>query len=224
VSHEWDEFSKALAGPVPRREALRRLGFVFAGAVLAPLGLGTARAGGTDRCRSFCDKCPRARRSSCLTACRACGNSPGHLCGDCAGGFRCTDFQTDVRNCGACNNDCWVGAGANEEAACLDGACFYRCVAGAAECGGTCTFLNSDPDNCGACGNVCPAAAPDCVQGVCSEPPPPPPECPPGLTWCQGQCVDLLWDHNNCGACNHQCSPFGGCSLGQCEGAGGGGW
>jgi hypothetical protein len=38
----FDEFSKSLAESVPRRESLRRLGAVFAGAVLSPLGLGTA--------------------------------------------------------------------------------------------------------------------------------------------------------------------------------------
>jgi hypothetical protein len=40
----FDEFSKSLAESVPRRESLRRLGAVFAGAVLGPLGLQTAVA------------------------------------------------------------------------------------------------------------------------------------------------------------------------------------
>ena len=47
MDHLFDEFSKSLAESVPRRESLRRLGAVFAGAVLSPLGVGTAWAGRT---------------------------------------------------------------------------------------------------------------------------------------------------------------------------------
>ena len=50
MDHLFDEFSKSLAESVPRRESLRRLGAVFAGAVLSPLGLGTAWAGRRDPC------------------------------------------------------------------------------------------------------------------------------------------------------------------------------
>src|SRR5262249_12174792 len=42
MDHLIDEFSKSLAESLPRRESLRRLGAVFAGAVLGPLGLETA--------------------------------------------------------------------------------------------------------------------------------------------------------------------------------------
>ena len=47
MNHPFDEFSKSLSEPVPRRESLRRLGAVFAGALLSPfaLGLGAAEAG-----------------------------------------------------------------------------------------------------------------------------------------------------------------------------------
>jgi Stigma-specific protein, Stig1 len=209
MAHEWDEFSKLLAEPVPRRESLWRLGLLFAGAVLAPLGLGTAAwAGGTDRCRSFCDRCPRSRRTSCLTACRACNDDPSHLCGDCSRGYFCADFLFDVRNCGACSNDCWSSAGANEEAACIDGECMYRCVAGAVECNGACTFLNSDPRNCGACGNICPAAAPVCNWGTC--------DC--DLPWmnCDGVCTDLNSNPRNCGGCGNVCPPGEVCAFGVC--------
>ena len=34
MEHFYDEFSKSLAASVPRRESLRRMGAVFAGAVL----------------------------------------------------------------------------------------------------------------------------------------------------------------------------------------------
>jgi hypothetical protein len=217
MSHEWDEFCKSLAEPVPRRETLRRLGFLFAGAVLTPLGLGTAWAsGGTDLCNSFCNKCQRSQRTSCLTACRACNSGPSHLCGSCANGYICTDFQNDVHNCGACSNDCWSGAGVNEDAACIDGKCAYQCVQGAVDCNGTCTFLDSDPDNCGACGNVCPVTEPYCGQGVCVDP-----GCPPGLTYC-GACVDVMWNNSYCGSCFHSCAQNEACQGGVCVGIGGG--
>jgi hypothetical protein len=45
MDHLFDEFSKSLAESVPSRESLRRLGAVLAGAVLSPLGVGTAWAG-----------------------------------------------------------------------------------------------------------------------------------------------------------------------------------
>ena len=44
----FDEFSKSMAKSMPRRESLRRLRVVLAGAVLSPLGLGAAWAGRQD--------------------------------------------------------------------------------------------------------------------------------------------------------------------------------
>ena len=212
MSHEWDEFCKSLAEPIPRRETLRRLGFLFAGAVLTPLGLGTAWAGGgTDGCTAFCNKCPTSQRTSCLTACRACKNGPSHLCGSCANGYACTDFLNDVQNCGACGHNCWVGAGANEDASCINGACAYACVEGAVDCSGTCTFLDSDPDNCGACGHVCDDPGPDayavCSAGTCEN------------IFCDG--VDYSTDSYNCGRCGNVCTTGTGCSFGQCVPVGG---
>src|SRR5262245_31825500 len=210
MSHEWDEFAKLLAESVPRRESLRRLGFLCAGAVLTPLGLGTAWAGGTDPCRSFCNRCPYSRRSSCLAACRACNNQPSRLCGNCSSGYFCTDFLHDVHNCGACFDDCWSGAGANEEAVCFNGECVYDCVEGAVDCNGTCLFLDSDPHNCGACGHVCPDTAPYCNQGACYK-------CVGGAVDCNGTCTDLGSDPHNCGACGNVCpntAPY--CNQGVC--------
>ena len=44
----FDELSESLAESMPRRESLRRLRVVLAGAVLSPLGLGAAWAGRQD--------------------------------------------------------------------------------------------------------------------------------------------------------------------------------
>ena len=45
MENRFDELTKAVAGGMPRRQALRRLGSLFGGALLASLALGsTARA------------------------------------------------------------------------------------------------------------------------------------------------------------------------------------
>lgn len=225
MSHHIDELAKSLAEePIPRRHAFRLFGAALAGAILGPLGLQSARAGGRDLCKDFCNHCPKSKRSQCLADCQACTQAGGHLCGTCSGygccagsqaccGTYCADLDNDVHNCDACFNDCWSGAGANEEAACIEGKCVYDCREGTVDCNGTCTNLGWDPDNCGACGNVCPDSEPYCNgNGVCFDP-----GCAPGLTWCQLQCVDMNWDNNNCGACNHQCDGGSSCIFGRCE-------
>jgi hypothetical protein len=222
MTQQWNEFTKSLAVPVPRRESLRRMGAVLAGMVLSPLGLGTAWAGGRDPCKSFCRCSNKAQQNQCLAACRACNGDTSRLCGSCGAyaccstwatccsGY-CTDLASDFDNCGGCGNLC-EAPGPYEDGACVDGACVYECVEGAADCGdGTCTYLGADPDNCGACGNVCAGSTPYCIQGACGD-------CPPGSAICGGVCTDVLFDGNNCGACGNQCAPLEHCSFGFCEG------
>ena len=116
MDHLFDEFSKSLAEPVLRRESLRRLGAVFAGALLGPLfGQQTAAADQEDRtkhrgrgrrpdprivsrrrgagqpnaCTAFCKRCrTQKQQNQCLTACRACSNDPNRLNGAC-GNYVC---------------------------------------------------------------------------------------------------------------------------------------
>ena len=76
MDHLFDEFSKSLAESVPRRESLRRLGAVFAGTMLSPLGLGTAWAGRADPCAAFCKCRNKAQQTKCLAACKACKGTP----------------------------------------------------------------------------------------------------------------------------------------------------
>ena len=206
MTSHWDEMSKSLADEtLPRRESLRRIGAVLAGAVLSPLGLGTALAGGSDPCRAFCNKCPRFYRSRCLTVCRGCNDVGGQLCGSC-NNLHCADLQSDFNHCGACLRQC--APGPYEYGACIDGQCEYWCAEGAVRCDGTCTLLKYDPYNCGACGNVCPEST-ACFGGGCGE-------CPGELVNCGGECVYLSSDHEHCGACFNDCRSFR-CVEGVCE-------
>lgn len=230
MDHLFDEFSKSLTESVPRRESLRRLGAVFAGAVLSPLGLQTAWAGpkphaGSDPCESFCKCRNKAQQSQCLKVCQACNHDTSRTCGSCGSyvccaagqsccSGHCTNLHTDVQNCGGCGRNCGAPA-ANQSVACIGGLCTYDCVAGAEDCGdGRCTDLETDVHNCGACGNVCADPTPYCSQGVCND-------CGPGTAFCGGGCSDILFDGNNCGACGHECSPLEVCNWGICEGTGG---
>lgn len=220
MTHQWDEFSKSLAEPVPRRESLRRLGFALAGVVLSPLGLNSAFAGFRDPCKSFCRCRNKSQQNACLSACRTCNKDPSRLAGSCGnyvccgagrtscGGY-CADLDNDPYNCGACGYSC-DPPGPYEYGACINGSCEYSCVEGAVYCNGTCTLVGWDSNNCGACGNACPGSAPYCNQGVCSV-------CPPGATLCGGQCIDILSDPANCGACGNVCggaTPY--CIQGAC--------
>lgn len=113
-----DELSKMLAASVSRRESLRSIGIVLAGAVLSSLGVNTAWAARPDRCTAFCRSCPtKKKRNQCEAACRACNGNTSRLCGSCGAytccpnsatccNGTCTDLNSDPVNCGACGNVC----------------------------------------------------------------------------------------------------------------------
>jgi hypothetical protein len=224
MSHHWDEFSKSLAQPLPRRESLRRLAVALAGAVISPLGLRAAAAGHhpkrqADACKTFCKCRNKKQQDQCLKACSACGKDPTRLggsCGNyfcCSAGLRscgsyCADVASDPYNCGACGYAC-DEPGPFEYGACVNGNCEYACAEGAVSCSGFCTFLGWDPYNCGDCGSVCPGSAPVCNQGACI--------CPSGMAVCDGECVDVGSDPANCGGCGNVCpssAPY--CVAGTC--------
>jgi hypothetical protein len=205
MDHLFDEFSKSLSESLPRRESLRRLGAVFAGAILSPLGMETAWAKGPDPCAKFC-QCRNARQQSqCLAACKACNSNTSRLAGSC-GSFTCCSIAAckgvcsnlkSNPNCGACGNDCRV----------------Y----GETCCGNYCADLKNDAFNCGRCGAVCPAPGPHeyvaCVSGQCVY------DCVQGAEDCgDGTCTNLESDPDNCGACGNVCpesAPY--CNGGECS-------
>ena len=134
MTNRWDDFSKSLAEESStRRESLRLLGAALAGAVLSPLGLGTARGAGkpraADPCKTICRCSNKRQQDACLAACRSCTGATSRLCGSCGTGVNCYDLAHDVNNCGACGNACLPGP--YETAACLAGTCVYSCVEGA---------------------------------------------------------------------------------------------
>src|SRR5262245_56628027 len=189
MDHLFDEFSKSLAEPLPRRESLRRLGAVFAGAVLSPLAAGTAWAAGKpaqDPCKAFCKCRTKSQQDACLAACNACNKDTSRLAGSCGtyvccGGVwptrcsgRCADLFIDEENCGACGN---------------------VCPAGTICCFGGCVDAESDFYNCGTCGHRCEArqyAFGACVAGTCVY------DCFEGAIDCNGTCAFLESDPDNC--------------------------
>ena len=231
MTHHWDEFSKSLAQPLPRRESLRRLGIAVAGAVFSPLGLSTASAGHhpkqqSDPCKAFCKCRNKKQQDQCLKACNACGKDTSRLGGSCGNyfccdgagqsscGSYCAVLASDPYNCGACGSVCRQ-VGQYEYGGCINGRCEYVCAEGAVRCDGICTFLGWDPYNCGECGYVCPESAPYCDQGTCRV-------CRAGQGLCGGLCVDLASDPHNCGACGNVCggaTPY--CAQGACTNCGG---
>lgn len=77
----------------------------------------------------------------------------------CAG--ECRDLETNIRSCGACDNECVAGG-----FTCRSGAC--ACLgANEMECRpGECHDVLSNPERCGACDNICSAGS-GCTAGAC---------------------------------------------------------
>ena len=102
MENHFDAFSKSLAESVSRRDMLRRLGAVFAGAVLGPLAL----AAGSGLAAQ-----PRAKPSAKVARKRGCDCADdrdcpvGQLC--CSG--VCVNACFDNLNCGACGFVCDSG-------------------------------------------------------------------------------------------------------------------
>jgi hypothetical protein len=226
MSDHWDEFSKSLAEKsVPRRQTLRLLGAALAGAILGPLGAGTAWAGkrgAPDPCTARCKCGYKPWKDACLASCRSCLTSGGNFCGGgcrqfaccaaqeaCCGDGICKDLADDFDHCGECWNAC-ADPGPFENGACVDGTCQFWCYEDAVLCDGECSLLDRDRYNCGACGIVCPDETPVCSGGTCIG-------CPGEQTNCGGECVYLGSDRDHCGACFAACPGGSNCYDGVCE-------
>ncbi len=66
----------------------------------------------------------------------------------------CVDLQTDVSNCGACDNDCYLVAPPDAKISCYEGECKYDCGADKHRCAAKCVD-NNDVNACGSSCVVC---------------------------------------------------------------------
>ncbi len=169
--------------------------------------------------------------AGCDNPCRANHNAPycdGVMCqlgacdpgwADCNGDRRdgCeTHTDTDVGNCGRCNNACAPGAGATPT--CSSGVCatvMVTCTAPRAECDGVVTpmaaqcetDITASAAHCGRCGNACSAvnATSRCEARACQL------TCNAGFGNCDSNAANgcetnLNTSPDNCGACRQACA------------------
>jgi len=119
--------------------------------------------------------------------------------------------NTDVNNCGFCDNVCPSGTGTP---ICNNGSCeISQCSAGLADCDANpadceTNIRDGDPNNCNGCGIVCdlPNAVEDCVNYTCVVD-----SCDTGWGNCDSQdpngCeTDTTSDINNCNTCGNVCA------------------
>jgi hypothetical protein len=133
-------------------------------------------------------------RSRCEHSC------PGSLT-ECSG--RCTNLQSDQRNCGDCGRQCADGE------VCSDGRCTLTCQGGLTNCDGACVNLRADVFNCGFCGNTC-VMGQACTLGKCAA------TCQEDLVACSDLCTNVLTDRLNCGRCGRACASDEVCNDGTC--------
>ena len=148
-------------------------------------------------CGTACGGIPHAQASCVNAACqlKQCDQGFTDCNGDPKDGCE-TTTGTDVKNCGACGNQCGQGLvctnGActcpmcnipNAKTKCVNNQCvFDQCLPGYGDCnnnvGDGCEAnLTIDAKNCAACGNVCPMNNPYCNMSVCGMVPPYPSAC-----------------------------------------------
>jgi hypothetical protein len=217
MTNRLDEMAKALAGELPRREALKRLGGLVVGGLAASLGL-PSRAWADDSVADCFDACCRGNPGvhKCHEACKqgaqtSCGGvcCPSSLCISgtcCPAALVCGTGSSAV--CCAPPSLCIAGKCCPATEVCPDGpspVCCSPpsvCVSNGCCPPGTpvCGFLGSNLATC------CPS------PGIC---------CPSPIGGPPIFCVNPATDILNCGGCGHVCTcPVGEtpvCTSGTCS-------
>jgi len=103
---------------------------------------------------------------------------------ECSG--KCTDTNSDPKNCGYCGNSC------AENYVCNNGACTSGCGENLTDCGGSCVDTNSNPLHCGGCFQECSSA--EGADPVCEN------------SICKLQCKTGRWDIDGIPGCEYECS------------------
>ena len=201
----FDEFSKSLAESVPRRESLRRLGAVFAGAVLSPLGVGTAWAG-PEQTRAM-PSANVARRSSSRNAWRPAGRATATpaASADPAGN---TSAARPPLAAGCAATCCTTRTAGPAE---ITATPWGRPVAAVIAPISPPTSSTAEAAE-GCAPHLLPTRSVACVSGTCVY------DCVAGAIRCNGTCTSVDFDPDNCGACGNVCggsTPY--CSGGECS-------
>ncbi len=119
-------------------------------------------------------------------------------------GTTCVNLQSDVKNCGGCDNAC------KSNEVCNAGSCGSTCQAPTTDCNGSCVNIQTDNKHCGGCDNAC-SSTEVCDAGQCKS------TCQGGTVACNGNCTDLNTDAKHCGQCGNVCPSTQTCKAGKCE-------
>lgn len=216
MSNRFDDLSVALATATTRREALRRVGGLLAGAFVASLGFDSLALGRpSNDCKTFCQGRRGNAHRTCMSGCKRCarqglkpcfsGRSGAVEC--CAAGLSCCDSQCvklgeNPDHCGRCGNACPE----NKPDCCPD-----------PDIVAFCTNLAGDDFNCRVCGHPC-AGGETCEAGTCIG------VCPAHTYVCEGHHgPDCCADGTQPGQPTEYCCDGGCCPNGSlcCFGADG---
>lgn len=124
-----DDAARILAGSVPRRQALKDLGRLLVGTVVAVFFVREAAADDDDHDPGCRPKC-RENETCCVGRSnqRFCSPPGGHCCGDtaCGSGFACCRNNVGQGACAGGSNFCCGGAVCTSGEICCGGQCCPR--------------------------------------------------------------------------------------------------
>jgi hypothetical protein len=141
----FDDLSRILASPMPRRQTFKLIGAALGGAVITSLGFGQADS--TTSCRNGETQCGSGRNAICCSSGQmCCGNSTiGYICCPSSGGC-CTDARQPY--CSSATETCCRGICCNhgsKQTCCTNGTSGICCRADEVCCNGRCCTAGPSP-------------------------------------------------------------------------------